>query len=359
MALSAERSLFTTLLCVITRSVFSSLGSLGSPQLSWLSSALFTLALTMSNVHQVVGRSVSSPTVERSSGHQSADHRAFKRVISAAQAVAIINKAERRSVGQTHRPQLSLLDARDLSPKYYWSRARGALHTPWRDFTVESRSGVLIPQGALQKRVRALGLSPEQQIIIYGEWERGWGEEARMLWLLEYLGHKNVYVVEGGWAALKSAQVQTSWGRTPTIVPSSWEVQPRPELRVDTEKAARLVSTGHLSIDARSRREFEGETPYGSSYGGHLKESVHLPWRSLLTADHHLRSSQELKAIFLSLGVLENQPVFTYCTGGVRSAFIYLALHEAGFDEAMNYDGSWWDWTLNYTADAHPLIDSR
>ena len=136
-------------------------------------------------------------------------------------------------------------------------------------------------------------------------------------------------------------------------------MKPEPTRRALASQVAALVTEGQISIDARSLEEFEGEIPYGSSYGGHLKGSVHLPWKTLLTHDHKLKLPEELKAIFIHLGVREDQPIISYCTGGIRSAFVYLALREAGFDRAMNYDGSWWEWTELYTADAKPLSSIR
>ena len=271
-----------------------------------------------------------------------------RHVITAQQTLLMLN-----SSAEALRP--TLLDARDLWPFYYWSHVSNALHTPWRHFTVGRRSGLLVTIDQLEQKLRALGITEDRPVVIYGDWERGWGEEARMLWLLEYLGHRNVYVVEGGWTALKESGAPTTWGRPALSSPSTWEVKPDPTRRALASQVAALVTEGQLSIDARSLKEFEGETPYGSSYGGHLKGSVHLPWKTLLTHDHKLKSPEELKAIFIDLGVSEDQPIITYCTGGVRSAFVYLALREAGFDEAMNYDGSWWEWTELYTAEAKLL----
>lgn len=248
-----------------------------------------------------------------------------------------------------------LLDARDLWPMYYWSHAQHALHSPWRTFTLGRRSGLLRPHDELQALMRSLGIEQEREVIIYADWERGWGEEARMLWLLEYLGHDKAFVVEGGWLALKAAGINKSWGNSPLTTPSSWSITVQADRRIVASQVASHVTSGQLSIDARSKREFEGETPYGSSYGGHLKGSIHLPWKQLLNEDQSLKSPQELRELFFALGLKQDQAIFAYCTGGIRSAFVYLALREAGFERAMNYDGSWWEWTELYSEAGIPL----
>ena len=119
------------------------------------------------------------------------DNRPVHRVISASEAVKHLNdarsdgsvgsKVSRESVracDSSAPPRLRLLDARDLAPLYHWRHAEGALHVPWRSFTRARRSGVLLDADELTYRLRALGICPRDYVIIYGDWERGWGEEA-------------------------------------------------------------------------------------------------------------------------------------------------------------------------------------
>ncbi|MAD60559.1 MAG: hypothetical protein CMH49_03455 [Myxococcales bacterium] len=274
------------------------------------------------------------------------------RVISALDLIDYFKRdeSENDTVTPTLDEQVLLFDARNLYPQYYWSHVQGAQHSPWRNFTKAWRSGVLVDLPLLTKKVQFLGIRPEKSVIIYGDWEQGWGEEARLLWLLEYLGHQKVYVVEGGWEAIKAAKVPISWGKSRSVEFSNWRPIPQEHLRADSKKVELFLSQAVLSIDARSLREYQGATPYGSAYGGHLPQSVQLDMKDLLDTEQRLKSKSELQKLFHSLGVKLDQPVFTYCTGGIRSAFIYLALREAGFNQAMNYDGSWWEWTKN-----HPL----
>ena len=274
------------------------------------------------------------------------------RIISAIDLIDYFKRdeSENYTVTPTLDEQVLLFDARNLYPKYYWSHVQGAQHSPWRYFTKAWRSGVLVDLPLLTEKVQFLGIRPEKPVIIYGDWEQGWGEEARLLWLLEYLGHQKVYVVEGGWEAIKTAKVPISRGKSRSIEFSNWRPMPQEHLRADSKKVELLIAQAVLSIDARSLKEYQGATPYGSAYGGHLPQSVQLDMRDLLDTEQRLKSKSELQELFHSLGAKLDQPVFTYCTGGIRSAFIYLALREAGFNQAMNYDGSWWEWTKN-----HPL----
>lgn len=271
----------------------------------------------------------------------------FRRVINAEQVVTLLD-AERAISKLEDSSRIIILDARDFAPHYYWSHLKDALHSPWRLFTKGRKSGELLDKERLQAKVQSLGISEQKMVLIYGDWSQGWGEEARMLWLLEYLGHDRVYVVEGGWQALKKSNMKTTWGNSPQVKHSTWQVQIKEQVRANTDKVRQLLKEKRVSIDARSQKEYEGATPYGSDYGGHFKKSVHLPWKKLLDSSNKLYPPHKLKDIFSALGLNPDEPVFTYCTGGIRSAFIYLALREAGYKKAMNYDGSWWAWTSTY-----------
>lgn len=249
------------------------------------------------------------------------------------------------------RKQVTLLDARNAYPKYYWSHVLEAQHSPWRRFTQSWRSGLLKDLKSLTDIVQALGIEAQRPVIIYGDWNQGWGEEARMLWLLEYLGHSQVFVLEGGWQGLDSKAVPKTWGRASKVKYSAWQPIVQIQYRAETKQVETFIKQGMLSLDARSKREFDGATPYGSAYGGHLPYSVHLPIQSLFENDGRFKSASELKLLFTSLGAQPEQALFTYCTGGIRSAFVYLALREAGFKQPMNYDGSWWAWTASHPQD--------
>lgn len=300
---------------------------------------------------QSVTRSYHSQLAHQNSIKTKQNMKTESRILSADDLLERFVNLEHASKEQTQdainesNESFTLLDARDLYPKFYWSHIQGAQHTPWRFFTQGSRSGVLVDLPLLTDKVQSLGIYPDQPVIIYGDWHKGWGEEARMLWLLEYLGHQKVYVIEGGWEAIKSLNIPKSWGKTERGKRSSWIPKPQEYLRATHQKVKELLSKSVVSIDARSLKEYEGATPYGSAYGGHFANSIHLEMHAVLDAKYQLKSKSELKALFTSLGLQKKQTIFTYCTGGIRSAFIYLALREAGFEHTMNYDGSWWEWT--------------
>lgn len=249
--------------------------------------------------------------------------------------------------------QADVIDARDLKLKAWLGHIPGALHLPWRALTRGRRDGTLVDDTELIKRLDELGLSPQRELIVYAAWGGGWGEEARALWSLEYAGHPAVRVIEGGWAAWRAAGGARALGapqarlerrdaRSAEQRRALW--RPRPELRVTSDEVEGLLQAGWRALDTRAAREFAGETPYGSAIGGHLPGAVHLDWARLIDGDQ-LLAPQALRALLAERGVDPLAPTLVYCTGGVRSAFVYLALRQLGATQVRNYDGSWWAWS--------------
>jgi thiosulfate/3-mercaptopyruvate sulfurtransferase len=107
-------------------------------------------------------------------------------------------------------------------------------------------------------------------------------------------------------------------------------------------------------LDAREPREFAGGTPYGESRAGHLPRAQSLHYRELIAADGRVLQGTELAEKLSALGVAPGARVVTYCSGGVRAAFVTMVLQDAGID-ASNYAGSMWEWSAA-PAEEFPLV---
>lgn len=212
----------------------------------------------------------------------------------------------------------TVLDARGIFD-HLAGHIPGAVRVDWRigvdDGPLSGRLGDPVTVGA---RYAALGVDDHRPVLVVGDWTAGWGEEARVAWDLVYLGHPSVAVLEGGMAAwtgsLERGPVRPVAGR--------FTVRVRPELRATR---ATVSAGGHRIIDVREPDEYAGATPYGEAVGGHIPGAVNIPWREVDRAP------------------LPDGPLVVYCTGGVRSAFAWMRLTDAGRTVA-NYDGSWWEW---------------
>ncbi len=187
-----------------------------------------------------------------------------------------------------------------------------------------------------------LGISNHTQVALYDD--SGGSMAARMWWMLRWIGHQAVAVLDGGWIAWTAAGLPTSSGvETPPA--GSFTASPRPELVVDaTEMLAKTASGGALVIDARGADRFRGENETHDPIGGHIPGASNLPHTGNLR-EGHFRDPAELAARFSEL--MGNRPpseVIFYCGSGVSACHNALALEHAGLGEARLYPGSWSDW---------------
>lgn len=233
----------------------------------------------------------------------------------------------------------TILDARELLP-YLRSHPSGAVRTPWQDFSDPENLGALHPDDSvLRSRIEALGVSIHRPVVVLGAWNEGWGEEGRIYWMLDALGHPEVYIVYGGapaWQVGGHPVTQTvpdpSQGRFP--------IERRAAAFASIDGLAE--SSGRV-FDVRTSDEFEGATPYGAVRGGHVPGATHLDWRAVFDERGELLPREELEALFPSA----ETPVVAYCTGGVRSGFTYAVLRALGRENVANYAGSWWEYAAS------------
>jgi thiosulfate/3-mercaptopyruvate sulfurtransferase len=243
---------------------------------------------------------------------------------------------------------ITVLDARDAKA-HKRAHLPGAVHIDWTDF----RRGWL-RDGRLPKDVQeladdlaALGVDDRRPVLVCGAAERGWGEEGRIAWMLRYLGHRDVAVLDGGCRA---------WSRAGRLMVRGAPAVRRGTFTARINKALRLELNGVKEalagkgdkapqfLDVRRREEFDGATPYFAARGGHVPTAKHLYWKDLIdSSTGRVRSRDEVRARAKAAGLDLGRPIIAYCTGGVRSAHVALVLREAGLD-AKNYDGSWWEY---------------
>ena len=248
----------------------------------------------------------------------------------------------------------TVLDAR--AKGFFLGHLPAAQPVDWRDFIDGwGRTGRLHPDLARMARgLAALGVDDARPVLVYGDAHSGYGEEGRIAWLLAYLGHPRVHILDGGIAAWRQAGQPLARGLAgrprQTGALSS---QAQPLLRADKARvlAASQATPRPLIVDVRSLEEWRGATPYFEARGGHIPGAAHLDWRQLLDGDGRLRPGPALRQALAALGLdepaREEREIIVYCTGGVRSAFAWAVLRDLGYRRVRNYDGSFWEWAAD------------
>lgn len=256
--------------------------------------------------------------------------------VSATEAVALIARGA------------TVLDAR--SRGYLWGHLPHAQPLDWLDFRDGwGRTGRLDRDVTrIAQRLAARGVDEKRPVLVYGAAQHGFGEEGRIAWMLAYLGHLDVAILDGGIAAWQQAGQKLSRGLSEKVTPGAHFVATENRAIRADRQAVRAAERGPaILLDVRSREEFYGATPYLEARGGHIPGARHLDWRAALDDSGKLRSDAELQAIFTPLGIDENSEVIVYCTGGVRSAFAWAILRRLGVRHVRNYDGSFWEWAAD------------
>jgi thiosulfate/3-mercaptopyruvate sulfurtransferase len=199
----------------------------------------------------------------------------------------------------------------------------------------------------LKKKLEAVGVSTKRPVLVYGAMRDGWGEEGRIWWMLRYLGHEDVHILDGGIALwVKDGRKTESAPDKDAPKDAALEIKPIAKLRADWRAVdeARKRKDARV-IDTRTADEWNGATLYMEWRGGHVPGAEHLEWLSLIGPDGRVLPKEQVKERLKAIGVGEKTPVITYCTGGVRAAFVQAVLVNYGFDDVANYDGSWFDWS--------------
>lgn len=186
-----------------------------------------------------------------------------------------------------------------------------------------------------------LGITPDTLVIAYDDAAGMFA--ARLWWSLNYYGHEQVAVLDGGWNKW-IAEGHSTTAEIPTITPSDFVAQPNPAIFRSADQVAQAMNTQARLIDVRTPQEFKGE--YARAVRtGHIPGAVNFPRTEMVRPDGTMLPADELRKRFSAHGVNDSTPdVICYCNGGVSASYGMLALRVAGLNNGAVYDGSWKEW---------------
>lgn len=203
--------------------------------------------------------------------------------------------------------------------------------------------GRILDTERLSKRLGEKGFAKDKKIVLFASSQDGWGDDGRIAWELIMTGYEDVKMVDGGFAALKAAGLETAkGGAEPEAV----------DVTVDVIDTTHVINTSELKenysdykvVDVRADKEYDGQTLYGEVKGGHLPDAIHIRFTDLFQKDGTLKSNAEITKMFEDAGLSKNDQIVTYCTAGIRSGYMQLILEMCGFENSKNYDESYYRW---------------
>lgn len=254
---------------------------------------------------------------------------------------------------QLGQPGLVVIDVRGRAAYEFGGHIPGAVHTTWHDYSDPNAvaKGLIDPDmKRMEQRMRALGISDDSRVVIYSNPFDNWGDEGRMFWMLEYLGHTNLRILDGGWVKWVEERRPFEHGRV-TPKPGTFTVKTANHTVIAKDELKALVRRSHpdtVIVDARSLEEYLGKEVSGIPRAGHIPSAVHLAWNGFLNKNATVKDLEAIKAGLDEKGLQPDKEVICYCTGGVRSSWLYFILKLAGYQKVRNYPGSWWEWSRDF-----------
>jgi thiosulfate/3-mercaptopyruvate sulfurtransferase len=190
----------------------------------------------------------------------------------------------------------------------------------------------------------SVGLANNMQAVVYDR--NGANYCGRLWWMLKWVGHDAVAVLDGGLQAWQAAGGAVTAGQSAARAPSVFALQQaKARLLNAQDVAAGLGRPAQTLLDARATPRFKGEVEPLDPVAGHIPGALNRPFGHNLDADGKFKPAAQLRAEFEALlGQREPAGVVHHCGSGVSALPNLLAMEIAGLGSTALYAGSWSDW---------------
>lgn len=192
----------------------------------------------------------------------------------------------------------------------------------------------------LAQRFGSMGIrSGQTWVIAYDDARMAFA--SRLWWLLRYLGHERVSLLDGGWQGWQQAGYPVS-DRLPTSTPTHFIPQIRSDWIVDYETVKNLDPSSVILIDSRESERYRGEKEPIDPIAGHIPGAVNSPWSRVTDEAGYLRSMEEQQRLWEQYQTAED--MILYCGSGVTACVNLFSLSLGGRQNVKLYPGGWSDW---------------
>jgi thiosulfate/3-mercaptopyruvate sulfurtransferase len=195
----------------------------------------------------------------------------------------------------------------------------------------------------LTARLGQWGIADTTQVVAYDQANGAFA--ARLWWLLRWLGHRRVAVLNGGLQAWVAAGYPTD-SRAPSAARAQFKPRPQPDQWLTTTQLEQKLAAGEIAlIDARAADRFAGRNETIDSVAGHIPGARNVPFTSNLDSRQQFLPASELRQRWLAqLSGKQVRDLVCMCGSGVTACHNLLALEVAGLPGARLYAGSWSEW---------------
>ena len=209
----------------------------------------------------------------------------------------------------------------------------------------------------------AAGITADTKVIVYEDaFDSRYGGSCRGYWLLNYLGHTDTGILDGGYSAWEEAEFAVD-NKIPNPEPSDFQINPQNDIFANKdEMLAALKDTNIKILDNRDKVEWLGKSssPYGVDFAprkGRLPGVRWIEWYNFMERDGQIpyfKSPEKIRAMCAEYGLYPDDDIILYCFKGARVSNTFVAMQLAGFKHLRNYFGSWNEWSRD---DNMPIND--
>lgn len=192
----------------------------------------------------------------------------------------------------------------------------------------------------------AWGVTADTQVVAYDA-DNGM-YASRLWWLLRWVGHRAVAVLDGGFKAWTTASLPTNT-EIPARAPGNFQAQPDRDMWLDADQVQeRVQQPDWRLLDARAPERFAGKVEPLDTVAGHVPGARNHPFSTNLTSDARFSAPEELRRRYQQsqAGVADDHTI-AMCGSGVTACHLLLAMEVAGKPGARLYAGSWSEWIRN------------
>ncbi|BAY11928.1 sulfurtransferase [Calothrix sp. NIES-2098] len=193
----------------------------------------------------------------------------------------------------------------------------------------------------LAQKLARIGVNYQKTLVVAYDDSR-FAFAARLWWLLQYLGHEQVAVLDGGFSEWQKASYPVT-----NIIPQPQTGSFVPQIQTDKLVDIQTVKNKKdlpevVLVDSRESDRYRGEREPIDKIAGHIPGAVNYPWQEVTDASGYLLSAAEQRHRWEKLATAEE--ILVYCGSGVTACVNLLSLELAGISKGKLYAGSWSDW---------------
>ncbi|WP_336035707.1 sulfurtransferase [Halobacterium yunchengense] len=250
---------------------------------------------------------------------------------------------------QSDDPAYRLVEVDVDTEAYDDEHAPGAIGFNWETELQDQVQRDILDKQDFADLLGSHGISDDSTVVLYGD-NSNWFA-AYTYWQFKYYGHRDVKLLDGGRDYWLEHDYPTT-DEVPEFPEVDYDARgPFDGIRAYRDDVETAIDRGIPLVDVRSPEEYRGDVlaPPGlqetAQRGGHIPGAANISWAATVNDDGTFKSADELRELYESEGVTNDQEVVAYCRIGERSSIAWFALSELlGYDDVTNYDGSWTEW---------------